>query len=90
MLDYHQKSTGTQNTMTYALLIAGLILSPAIAFTSRSSGYYSVAVMIACSIVCLALARMNRRQNSTLTMIPMAQSLAPSLAIKSVAISGRN
>lgn len=75
MLDSYQKSTGTQNTFTYALLFAALIAIPAFVVFSRPSGYVPLTLMIVASFSCLMLARLSRRRHSMLTMPSLAQSL---------------
>lgn len=68
MFDSHQKSTGTQYTMTVALLIVAFIFSPAVLILSRPFGYVSVSLALACSALCVAFAWVNWRKYSQLTI----------------------
>ena len=56
MFDSGQKSTGTGYTGTVALLTIAFIFSPAILAASRSAGYVSLSLAIACSALCVILA----------------------------------
>lgn len=67
MFDSGQKSTGTGYTTTVALLIIALIFSPAVLFASRSFGYISLSLAVACSALCLTLALANWKRSSRLT-----------------------
>ena len=64
MFDSHQRFTGTQYTMTVALLIVAFIFSPAAVIVSRPSGYVSVSLALACS----AFAWFNWKRYSQLTI----------------------
>ena len=68
MFDSHQKSTGTDHTMTAALLIMAVVLIPAILFLSRPFGYGSVSVALVWSVMCVALARLYWTKYSRLTI----------------------
>ena len=70
MFRNHQKSTGTSYTTTVAF-IAAAILSPV---ALVASGFATVPLAIACSVVCLGLAGLNWRRSSQLSI--------PSLAIQ--------
>jgi hypothetical protein len=72
MFDSHQKSTGTQYTMTVALLAVAFIFSPAALFISRPVGYGSAALAIVCSALCVAWARVNWKKASQLSMPSIA------------------
>ncbi|MEX2260680.1 MAG: hypothetical protein WD696_01950 [Bryobacteraceae bacterium] len=72
MFDSPQKSTGTQYTMTVALLILAFIFSPAVLIASRPVGYASISFAIACSSLCAALAWVNWKKYSELTIPSIA------------------
>jgi hypothetical protein len=76
MFDSHQKSTGTDYTMTSALLIMAVVLIPAILFLSRPFGYGSVSLALVCSVMCVALARLDWKKYSRLT-IPSIETRDP-------------
>lgn len=63
-----QKSTGTEYTRTVAFLVVAFIFSPAILFFSRPLGYLSVSLAIACSALCVALAWVNWKKSSQLSI----------------------
>ena len=63
-----QKATGTEYTNTVALLVVAFLFSPAILFFFRPLGYLSVSVAIACSGLCVALAWVNWKKASQLTI----------------------
>ena len=69
MFELQQKSTGTQYTVTAALLLVALVFSPAVLFVTRPLGIVSVSLAVACSAVCLAWAR-NQWKNSSQLTIP--------------------
>lgn len=75
MLDAHQKLTGTRYTATAALAVAGAVFSPVVLVLSRPFGQASIALAIAFSATCLALAWLNWRKYSRLT-IPSIVTLA--------------
>lgn len=68
MFDSQQKYTGTRYTMTVTLLIVAFIMSPVALMASRPLGYVSVALALACSVVCSAMAWINWRNHSELTI----------------------
>jgi hypothetical protein len=68
------KPTGTGYTRTAALVVVAFVFSPAALFFTRPLGYLSVSLAIACSVICIALARFNWKRNSQLSM--------PSIAIQ--------
>ena len=72
MFDSHQKSTGTDYTMTAALLIMAVVLIPAILFLSRPFGYGSVSVALVCSVMCVALAHLYWKKHSQVTIPSLA------------------
>jgi hypothetical protein len=72
MFDSQQKSTGTGYTTSVALLAVALIFSPAVLIASRPFGYVSLSVAIACSTVCLALAWINWKKSSQLSIPSIA------------------
>jgi flagellar biosynthesis protein FliP len=63
-----QKSTGTEYTTTVAFLVVAFIFSPAILIFFRPFGYVSVSLAIACSALCVALAWVNWKRSSQLTI----------------------
>jgi hypothetical protein len=63
-----QKSTGTQYVITVALLAVAFIFSPAVLVISRSFGYTGIVLAVACSTVCVALAWINWKKNSQLSI----------------------
>jgi hypothetical protein len=68
MFASQQKSTGTQYVITVALLAVALIFSPAVLMVSRSFGYTGIALAVACSTLCVALAWINWKKNSQLSI----------------------
>jgi len=68
MFDSQQKSTGTQYTVTAALLIVAFVFIPAVLIVSRPFGYASVSLALACSALCVAYAWVNWRSYSQLTI----------------------
>lgn len=71
MFDSQQKATGTQYTMTIALLLVAFVFSPAVLFVLTPIGYVSVSLAIACSVLCVGLAWGNWK-NSKLTVPSIA------------------
>lgn len=69
MFDPCQKSTGTRHTMTAALLLVAFVFSPAVLIVSRPVGYVSVSLALVCSSLCVALAWVNWRKYSDLTIL---------------------
>lgn len=76
MLDSHQKSTGTDYTMTAALLLMAVVFIPAILFLSRPLGYVSVSLALTCGALCVALARVVWKKRSQVT-IPSLETRYP-------------
>lgn len=69
MFDPSQKFTGTDYTVTVALLVAGLVFIPAVLFiSSRPVGYLPFSLATACSVICFALAWASWRRTSRLTI----------------------
>jgi len=68
MFDAHQKHTGTRYTMTVALLVIAFIFSPAVLYMSSPFGYASLALALACSVLCIALAGLHWKKFSQLTI----------------------
>lgn len=68
MFDPHQKPTGTRYSMTVALLVVAFIFSPAVLYVSRPFGYASLALVLACSALCVVLAGIHRKKYSQLTI----------------------
>jgi hypothetical protein len=59
-----RKATGTSYTATVALIVAALIFSPVLLLMSGRTGYGSILVAFAFSVICLLLAwfKWNRSQ----------------------------
>jgi small-conductance mechanosensitive channel len=74
MFDSCQKSTGSGYTTMVALLTVAFIFIPAILLVLRPVGYVSVALAIACSLLCVTLAWVNWKKSSQLSI--------PSIAIQ--------
>jgi len=72
MFDSQQKSTSTQYTTTVALLLLGLVFSPAVLAVTRPIGYVSLSLATVCSALCLLLAWLNWRNSSRLTIPSIA------------------
>ena len=70
MFDALQKSTGTQYTTTVAFLVVAFIFIPAILVVSR--GYVSISLAIVCSALCVALAWINWKRSSQLSILSIA------------------
>ena len=68
MFDQNQKSTGRDCTMTVALLSVAFIFSPAVLAVSRPVGYLSVSLALACSGLCIAIAWVNWKRYSRLSI----------------------
>jgi hypothetical protein len=68
MFNSHQKPTGTQYTMTVALLIAAVIISPTVLILSSPIGYVSAALALVFSMSCIAFAWVNWTKYSQLTI----------------------
>lgn len=67
-----QKSTGTGYTTTVALLILAFIFSPAVLIASHPFGYVALSLAIACSAICAALAWVNWKKFSQLSIPSIA------------------
>jgi TRAP-type uncharacterized transport system fused permease subunit len=63
-----QKSTGTEYTITAALLLVAFVFCPAVLLVSGPVGSGSIYLAIACSVVCTAMAWANWRWHSRLTI----------------------
>ena len=61
-------SPGTTQTAAIVLLVVAFIFIPAVSIVSRSFGYLSLSLAIACSMTCLAFAWVNWRKYLRLTM----------------------
>jgi hypothetical protein len=68
MFANQQKSTGTQYVIPVALLAVALIFSPAVLIVSHPFGYFGIALALACSTLCFALAWFNWEKKSQLTI----------------------
>lgn len=68
MFNSHQKPTGTQYTMTVALLITAFVISPAILILSSPFGSASAALAFVLSGLCVAFAWVNWKKYSQLTI----------------------
>jgi hypothetical protein len=68
MFDSHQKSTGTGYTGTVALLTVAFVFIPGGLLLSRPHGYVSLLLAIACSALCVALAWVNWKKSSQLSI----------------------
>ena len=89
MPNSHQKSTGTQNTLTVGLLVAAIFLSPVLTFMFFPVGYLSTGLAFAGTGMFLVLARMSRRRHSALSMPSFAESLAVEAQTSPVPTAGR-
>jgi hypothetical protein len=63
-----QKATGTEYTTTVAFLVVAFLFSPAILLFFRPLGYLSVSLAVGCSALCVALAWVNWKKASQLTI----------------------
>jgi hypothetical protein len=68
MFDSQQKSTGTGYTKTVALLAVAFVFIPGLLLMSRPFGYVSLSLAVACSAICLVMARVNWKKSSQLSM----------------------
>lgn len=64
----NEKPTGTSYTAPVALLILAFIFIPAVLIFSRPFGDLALAVAIACSAICIGLARTNWMKSSQLSI----------------------
>jgi len=76
MFESHAKSTGTQYTLTVALLALAFVFSPALLVLSNRFGYLSISLAVACSVLCVILAWVNWTRYSQLT-IPSIEAPQP-------------
>lgn len=76
MFHSHEKSTGTQYTLTVTLLALAFVFSPALLVLSNRFGYVSVSLAVVCSTLCVALAWLNWSKYSRLT-IPSIEAPQP-------------
>lgn len=72
MLDPHQKQTGTRYTAIAALVIAAAVFSPAVLALTRPSGQAPIALAIAFSATCLAVAWLDWSKYARLTIPSIA------------------
>jgi hypothetical protein len=72
MFESQQKSTGTSYTTTATLLTVAFIVSPAVLIMSRPFGHVALGFAIGCSAICAALAWVNWRKSSRLS-VPMVE-----------------
>ena len=72
MSDNRQKYAGTRYTTTAALLIVAFVFSPAFAILSGSSGAVVRSLAPFCSVLCIALAWLNWKRYSELTILSIA------------------
>ena len=61
-----QNSTGTRYTTTVALLAIAFIFIPTILMVSRPFGYLTLSLAIACSALCVTVARILWKKSSRL------------------------
>jgi hypothetical protein len=78
MFHAQQKATGTGYTTTATFLVVAFVFSPAVLVLSRPAGYLSVALAVACSALCVALAWLNWRKSSQLSIPSIATRAANS------------
>ena len=76
MFDPHQRSTGTQYTLTVAMLALAFLFSPAVRIVSGPGEYASVSLALACSALCVSLALVNWKKYSELTIPSLATQCA--------------
>jgi heme O synthase-like polyprenyltransferase len=72
MFDVQQKPTGTAYTTSVAFLVVAFIFIPAILLVSRPLGYVSVVLAAVCGAVCVALAWVNWRKSSQISITSIA------------------
>ncbi len=68
MFDPHQKSTGTRYSGTVAFLALAFIFSPLLLILSGPPGQLSVSLAVVSSGICVALAWVNWKKHSQLTI----------------------
>lgn len=74
MLVANENPSGTNYTATAALLIVAFIFIPAVLIVSRPFGDVSLAAAIACSAICVGLARINWMKFSRLSIASISRS----------------
>jgi len=72
MFDTQQKSTGTAYSTTVTFLVVAFIFIPAALMFSGHFGYVSVSLAIGCSALCVALAWLNWKRSSQLSIPSIA------------------
>lgn len=65
-------SAGTAHTTAIALLALAFIFTPAVFVVSRSFGYLSVSLGIACMAICATFAWANWKKYTRLTVPPLS------------------
>jgi TRAP-type uncharacterized transport system fused permease subunit len=68
MSDVQTTYIGTRYTIMVALLTIAFVFSPTVLMLSHPFGYVAPSFAIACSALCLALAWINWKRHSELTM----------------------
>ena len=68
MPNSQQQYAGTRYTFTIATLVVACVVTPAVLFLSRPSGYVAPSVAIAFSVFCVAIAFINWKKHSELTI----------------------
>lgn len=76
MFDSQFKSTGTQYTLTVALLLVAFVICPLVLVASRPIGYFSISIAVAGSILAVAMAWVDWNWYSELT-IPSIEARRP-------------
>ena len=72
MLNSQQTYVGTHYTTTVALLVIACVITPALLLLSRPFGYGAPSLAVACSALCVALAWINWKRYSELTILSIA------------------
>jgi hypothetical protein len=72
MFDTQQKATGTGYTRTVAFLVLALIFSPVALVFYGHYGYVSISLAVVCSVICIALAWVNWKKSSQLSIPSIA------------------
>lgn len=68
MSDPQEKETGTQYTLTVALLVCAFVFSPMLFLMNGQYGWRFISMMLVCSACCSVLARMSWKRHSHLTI----------------------
>ncbi len=76
MFDSHQKPTGTQYTISVALLAVAFVFSPVVLMMSHPFGYVSASLALVCSLSCVTFAWIHWKKYSQLT-IPSLETPRP-------------